>query len=355
MRRPRRRDERIVAFDGPVASASTSFIATVEFGRVPNRRTNSPTWHKMPPRSTRGAFDQVAAHDPRAVRRCERQRRSPDVVRRAVAHHRALAARIVEEAFGDAQLEHPSRRRRMRGGLGERVPRAEPHADKCSVVRRGASDQSSAAPSGPIALSTDRRRASPRCADARSTRSTSIRRSAPARSARPRPRYADRADDPDAFVAWLSPLLVEQPPRARADRLLVRPPRLPRRPLREGRPRSAVRARAARQRDRVVLRGRRQEPARLRPQARHHLVVRERRRTGRSIPMPSGCRGAAAAHAARRTADGAVQEKTDKKTGRVYRYPVAAGKVPETGGPTSRPSTIPTASARAGRPRSRSG
>ncbi|MEO8553439.1 MAG: site-specific DNA-methyltransferase [Kofleriaceae bacterium] len=29
------------------------------------------------------------------------------------------------------------------------------------------------------------------------------------------------------------------------------------------------------------------------------------------------------------TADGAVQEKTDRKTGRVYRYPVAAGKVPE--------------------------
>ena len=50
--------------------------------------------------------------------------------------------------------------------------------------------------------------------------------------------YVDRADDPDAFVAWLSPFLAESHARARADRLAVRPPRLPRRPLRQGRARS---------------------------------------------------------------------------------------------------------------------
>ncbi len=74
----------------------------------------------------------------------------------------------------------------------------------------------------------------------------------------------------------------------------------------------------------------RQEPARLRPQARHDPVVRARRRTGRSIPTRCACRGAAALTCGSLPRpEGPIQEKTDRKTGRVYRYPVAAGKVPE--------------------------
>ena len=48
----------------------------------------------------------------------------------------------------------------------------------------------------------------------------------------------------------------------------------------------------------------------------------------------------------------AVQVKRDRKTGKIYRYPIADGKVPEDWWTTSRRSTTPTASAPAGRPRS---
>ena len=47
-----------------------------------------------------------------------------------VVDHRALAGRIVDEAMGEPQLEHAFARRRVRGGLGERVPGTKPHVDK---------------------------------------------------------------------------------------------------------------------------------------------------------------------------------------------------------------------------------
>ena len=192
---------------------------------------------------------------------------------------------------------------------------------------------------------------------ARSTRSTSTRRSGPASTRRGRGRrYADRADDPDAFVAWLAPLPGRTAARALAptgslfvhldyravhyvkvalDRLFG--------------------ARPLRQRDRLVLLGRRQEPA---------------RRSAASTTPSSGTRAAPSyafypdavrvprasrlAHARGARPDGApVQEKTDRRTGRVYRYPVAAGKVPEDWWADIETLNRGDASAPAGRPEAR--
>lgn len=138
-------------------------------------------------------------------------------------------------------------------------------------------------------------------------------------------RYADRADDPDAFVAWLSPML-EHSHRALAahgslfvhldyravhyvkvalDRLFGRT-----RFVNEivwcyavgGKSRRGF----ARKHDTILWYARSDDWA-FYPDA-----VRVPRRGGSHMRLVSG-----------------VQEKTDRKTGRVYRYPVQAGKVPE--------------------------
>jgi len=141
--------------------------------------------------------------------------------------------------------------------------------------------------------------------------------------------YADRADDPEAFVAWLSPLLVESRRTLAAtgslfvhldyravhyvkvelDRLFGRD-----RFVNEivwcyavgGKSRRGF----GRKHDTILWYANGPDWA-FYPDA-----VRVPRRGGSHMRLVA-------------TSDGAVQEKTDKKTGRVYRYPVAAGKVPE--------------------------
>ena len=66
----------------------------------------------------------------RRMHRSERERHSSDVARVLVMDHRGLAARVVEEAFRDAKLEHPFTGRRMGGGVGEWVPGTKSHTHK---------------------------------------------------------------------------------------------------------------------------------------------------------------------------------------------------------------------------------
>jgi DNA modification methylase len=139
-------------------------------------------------------------------------------------------------------------------------------------------------------------------------------------------RYADRADDPDAFVAWLAPLLAESRRalsphgslfvhldyravhyvKVALDRLFGRD-----RFINElvwcyavgGKSRRGF----ARKHDTILWYARGADYA-FYPDA-----IRVPRRAGSHM----------------RVAAGGVQEKTDRKTGRVYRYPIAAGKIPE--------------------------
>ncbi|HEY6034838.1 MAG TPA: site-specific DNA-methyltransferase [Kofleriaceae bacterium] len=137
--------------------------------------------------------------------------------------------------------------------------------------------------------------------------------------------YADRADDPDAFVAWLSPLLVEsRRTLAATGSLFVHL---------DYRAVHYVKVELDRVfgRDRFV----------------NEIVWcyavggKSRRGFGRKHDTilwyangpdwafyPDAVRVPRRGGSHMRLVDG-VQEKTDKKTGRVYRYPVAAGKVPE--------------------------
>jgi DNA modification methylase len=137
--------------------------------------------------------------------------------------------------------------------------------------------------------------------------------------------YVDRADDPDAFVAWLGPLL-EHSRRALADRgslfvhldyravhyVKVALDRL------FGRTRfvneiawcysvgGKSRRGFGRKHDTILW------YAKSDGWAFYPDAVRVPRRGGSHMRLVGG-----------------VQEKTDRRTGRVYRYPVAAGKVPE--------------------------
>lgn len=137
--------------------------------------------------------------------------------------------------------------------------------------------------------------------------------------------YADRADDPDAFVAWLGPILEESRRALRAsgslfvhldyravhyvkvalDRLFGRT-----RFVNEivwcyavgGKSRRGF----GRKHDTILWYARGDDWA-FYPEA-----IRVPRRGGSHMRLVDG-----------------VQEKTDRKTGRVYRYPVSAGKIPE--------------------------
>ena len=138
-------------------------------------------------------------------------------------------------------------------------------------------------------------------------------------------RYADRADDPEAFVAWLSPYLA-QTHRALAatgslfvhlDYRSVHYVKVALDAL-FGRARfvneivwcyavgGKSRRGFARKHDTILW------YARGDAWAFYPDQIRVPRRAGSHMRVVGG-----------------VQEKTDKKTGRVYRYPVAAGKIPE--------------------------
>ncbi|MBA3820933.1 MAG: site-specific DNA-methyltransferase [Deltaproteobacteria bacterium] len=141
--------------------------------------------------------------------------------------------------------------------------------------------------------------------------------------------YSDRADDPDAFVAWLSPFLVESRRvlaphgslfvhldyravhyvKVALDRLFGRDQL-----VNEvvwcyavgGKSRRGF----ARKHDTILW------YARTRDWAFYPDAIRVPRRGGSHMRVVLD-------------GDQPIQEKTDRKTGRVYRYPVAAGKVPE--------------------------
>ena len=141
--------------------------------------------------------------------------------------------------------------------------------------------------------------------------------------------YVDRADDPEAFVAWLSPLLVEcQRTLAATGSLFVHldyravhyvKVELDRLFGRERFVNEIVWCYAVGGKSRRGF-GRKHDTilwyANGPDWAFYPDAVRVPRRGGSHMRLVA-------------TADGEVQEKTDKKTGRVYRYPVAAGKVPE--------------------------
>ncbi len=138
-------------------------------------------------------------------------------------------------------------------------------------------------------------------------------------------RYADRADDPDAFVRWLAPILEHS-------RRLLAP---------TGSLFVHLDYRAVHYvkvaldhlfgRDRFVneivwcyaVGGKSR-----RGFGRKHDTILWYARTGDWAFYPEAIRVPRRGGSHMRLVDG-VQEKTDKKTGRVYRYPVHAGKVPE--------------------------
>ncbi|HEX4452483.1 MAG TPA: site-specific DNA-methyltransferase [Kofleriaceae bacterium] len=137
--------------------------------------------------------------------------------------------------------------------------------------------------------------------------------------------YADRADDPDAFVAWLAPLL-EHSRRALADRgsLFVHLDYRAVHYVKVALDRLFGRARFVNEiawcysiggKSRRGF-GRKHDTilwyAKSDGWAFYPDAVRVPRRGGSHMRLVGG-----------------VQEKTDRRTGRVYRYPVAAGKVPE--------------------------
>jgi DNA modification methylase len=142
-------------------------------------------------------------------------------------------------------------------------------------------------------------------------------------------RYADRADDPDAFVEWLSPLLAEtHRVLAPAGSLFVHldyravhyvKVALDRLFGRERFVNEIVWCYAVGGKSRRGF-GRKHDTilwyARTNDWAFYPDAVRVPRRGGSHMRV---------------VLDGgvAVQEKTDRKTGRIYRYPVPAGKVPE--------------------------
>lgn len=138
-------------------------------------------------------------------------------------------------------------------------------------------------------------------------------------------KYADRADDPDAFVAWLSPLL-EQSRRTLAPRgsLFVHLDYRAVHYVKVALDRLFGRTRFVNE---IVWcyavggKGRRGF-------GRKHDTILWYARTDDWAFYPDAVRIPRRGGSHMRLVDG-VQEKTDKKTGRVYRYPVHAGKVPE--------------------------
>ena len=137
--------------------------------------------------------------------------------------------------------------------------------------------------------------------------------------------YVDRADDPSAFIAWLSPLLVD------CKRTLVD----------TGSLFVHLDYRAVHyvkvELDRVFGRDRFVNEIvwcysvggkSRRGFGRKHDTILWYAKGDAWAFYPDAVRVARRGGSHMRLVDG-VQEKTDKKTGRVYRYPVAAGKVPE--------------------------
>ncbi len=138
-------------------------------------------------------------------------------------------------------------------------------------------------------------------------------------------RYADRADDPDAFVAWLSPYL-EHSRRALADHgsLVVHLDHRAVHYVKVALDRLFGRARFVNEIVWCYAVGGKSR----RGFGRKHDTLLWYARSADWSFYPDAIRVPRRAGSHMRVVDG-VQEKTDRKTGRVYRYPVNAGKIPE--------------------------
>jgi len=275
------------------------------------------------------------------VRGSQRDGRRARIGSVRVVDHRALSTRVIEQTVGEPKLQDPGRRGGVIVGAGERVPQSEAH--RGSVLSRGMQIEARDDRRRPERLAFGRADRSPDrivCGDAFAEASRIADGALDAiyidppfgtgivRTGRGH-RYADRADDPDAFVAWLSPLLVESRRvlaahgsmfvhldyravhyvKVALDRLFGRE-----RFVNEivwcyavgGKGRRGF----GRKHDTILWYARGADWAFF-PDA-----VRVPRRGGSHMRVVLD-------------GDAPIQEKTDRKTGRVYRYPVAAGKVPE--------------------------
>ena len=281
------------------------------------------------------AADQIRA----GVLRRQGERGRPHVLGVGVVDHRALAARVVEQPLGQSELEDPGARGRVIPGLRERVPQAEAHGESVlshamqieahgERAERLVFGESDRAPDQLVLADADE--AAARVPDDALDAiyidppfGTGI-----VRQGRGH-RYVDRADDPDAFVAWLLPTL-EHSRRALAPHgsLLVHLDYRAVHYVKVALDRLFGRARFVNEivwcyavggKSRRGF-GRKHDTilwyAKSSDWAFYPDAVRVPRRGGSHMRVVT--EGGAA-----------VQEKTDRRTGRVYRYPVAAGKVPE--------------------------
>jgi DNA modification methylase len=137
--------------------------------------------------------------------------------------------------------------------------------------------------------------------------------------------YADRADDPEAFVAWIAPIL-EQGRRALADTgsLFVHLDYRAVHYVKVALDRLFGRERFVNEIVWCYAVGGKSRRGFAR---KHDTILWYARGAGYAF-YPDAVRVARRGGSHMRLVDG-VQEKTDRKTGRVYRYPVAAGKIPE--------------------------
>jgi len=138
-------------------------------------------------------------------------------------------------------------------------------------------------------------------------------------------RYADRADDPDAFVAWLVPYL-EHSRRVLADHgsLVVHLDHRAVHYVKIALDRLFGRAQFVNEIVWCYAVGGKSR----RGFGRKHDTLLWYARSAEWAFYPEAVRVPRRAGSHMRVVDG-VQEKTDRKTGRVYRYPVQAGKIPE--------------------------
>jgi DNA modification methylase len=137
--------------------------------------------------------------------------------------------------------------------------------------------------------------------------------------------YADRADDPDAFVAWLSPYLAHsRRVLAATGSLFVHLDHRAVHYIKVALDRLFGRDRFVNEIVWCYAVGGKSR----RGFGRKHDTILWYARTADWAFYPDAVRVPRRDGSHMRLVDG-VQEKTDRKTGRVYRYPVASGKVPE--------------------------
>ena len=279
-----------------------------------------------PGRDLEVAAQQIAI----GVARRERAGRRAPVARVLVVDHRALAARIVDEPGREAELQHRLTRGRVRRGVRERVPRTERHDDRVARVERLAParmiDFGRPDPEPDRLMRADAHAAA---AHAAAGSLAAIYIDPPFGTGTIRRgrghAYADRQDDPEAFVAWLEPVLADSRRALAAHGSLfvhldyrsvhyvkVVLDRVFSRALFVN---ELVWCYAVGGKSRRGF-GRKHDTilwyARTRDWAFYPDAIRVPRRGGSHMRLVGG-----------------VQEKTDRRTGRVYRYPVTAGKVPE--------------------------